>query len=303
MTRSESRSTGDGKASPLVRSKVVRAAFIRYSRVLLFAIIVAVGTAVVVRRAQHDVPRESYWRSRKLDWPPSGGAAGYALTRLATAPGVVLQGAVHPAQQTPPRFILFFPGSSPGQLEGSVPLLERLRFGLPLGAAVWSYRSDGASTGTPSPEAATVDARTQVAYLQRHYGVTPEHLLVVGYSFGSGSALKLAADLSRAKTPPAALLLMSPFRELRLQGPEWYGPLVRDDLYSNKGLADAVRCPVLIVAGDRDAALPVDLHARPLARSFGARARYLELPGKGHVDYLSDATSLRPLNTFLKTNM
>jgi pimeloyl-ACP methyl ester carboxylesterase len=76
--------------------------------------------------------------------------------------------------------------------------------------------------------------------------------------------------------------------------------LVRDDVYSNDGLASAVRCPVLIVAGDRDEALPLDLHARPLARSFGARARYLELAGKGHVDYLTDATSLRPMNAFSK---
>jgi pimeloyl-ACP methyl ester carboxylesterase len=303
MTRSESRATANREASLLVRSKVVRAAFIHYSSVLLVAILLTAGAAVVVSRAQHEIAREPYWRSRTVDWPPSSGTAGYALTPLATAPGVVLQGAVHPAQQTPPHFILFFPGSSPDQLKGSVPLLEKLRAGLPLGAAVWSYRSAGASTGTPSPEAATVDARAQVAYLKRRYGVTPEQLLVVGYSFGSGSALKLAADLSRANTPPAALLLMSPFRELRLHDPEWYGQLVRDDLYSNKDLADAVRCPVLIVAGDRDEALPIDLHARPLARSFGARARYLELPGKGHVDYLADATSLQPLNTFLKTNM
>jgi pimeloyl-ACP methyl ester carboxylesterase len=257
----------------------------------------------VVTRAQHDVPREPYWMAGQLDWPPSSGAAGYALTPLATAPGVVLQGAVHPAPQSPSRFILFFPGTSSDQLSGSVPLLERLRLGLPLGAAVWSYRSAGGSTGVPSPEAASADARAQVAYLQKHYDVTPERLLLVGYSLGSGSALRLAADLSRAHTPPAALLLMSPFRELRLQGPEWYGPFVRDDLYSNEGLVAAVRCPVFIVAGDRDKALPIDLHARPLARAFGAHARYLELPGKGHVDYLTDAASLRPLNAFLKTNM
>jgi uncharacterized protein len=301
MTRSASRSVGPERCR-LIRSKIVGAALGSHPS-LLFVVVVLAGIGVVVSRADHEVPRERYWLSHKLDWPPKGGAAGYVLTPLASAPGVLLQGAVLRAPQTPASFILFFPGSSPNQLEGSIPLLERLRSGMQLGAAVWSYRSAGASTGSPSSEAAIVDARAQVAYLQTHYGVTPERLLLVGYSFGSGSALRLAAELSRANTPPAALLMMSPFRELRLQGPEWYGPLVRDDLYSNEGLAAAVRCPVLIVAGDHDEALPINLHARPLARSFGARASYLELPGKGHVDYLTDAASLRPLNAFLKTNM
>jgi pimeloyl-ACP methyl ester carboxylesterase len=271
----------------------------RFSKPLVLAFLLATALAASVSLARRDASGERYWLSSTPRWPPSGGSAGYALTLLPTAQGVVLQGAVRPSPQSPARFILFFPGNSPDQLEGSIPLLERLRFGLPLGAAVWSYRSAGASTGTPSPEAGAVDARAQARYLQRHYGVTPAHLLLVGYSLGTGSALRLAADLTRANTPPGALLLMSPFRTLRVQRSEWYGPWMAEDLYANEALVNAVRCPVLIVAGDRDTALPIDLHARPLARSFGVRARYLELSGKGHLDYLTDATSMHALTAFL----
>lgn len=294
---------GSNKPSLLEPPTVERPPAALSWKLLLLAFLFALATAASITLARHDASGEHYWLSSKPRWPPSGGAAGYALTLLPTAPGVVLQGAVHPAPQSPAHFILFFPGNSPDQLEGSVPVLERLRLGMPLGAAVWSYRSAGASTGTPSPEAAAVDARAQATYLRNHYGVTPAHLLLVGYSLGSGSALRLAADLTRANTPPAAVVLMSPFRTLSVTRSEWYGSLLPDDLYSNQALVAAVRCPVLIVAGDGDTALPIDMHARPLARSFGTRARYLELPGKGHLDYLTDAPSLCALRAFLKMHV
>jgi uncharacterized protein len=278
---------------------IVRLPFGHAGRVLS-ALLLAIGVAVVSRVAFHPASGERYWRSYGLRWPPRGGALGYALTPLPADADVVLQGAVHLAPQTPARFILFFPGSSDTQLEGAIPILENLRHGLPLGAAVWSYRSAGGSTGSPSPKAAANDARAQALYLQKRFGVAPANLMVIGYSLGTGSALRLAADLSRAKTPPAVLLLMSPFRTLRMVRPEWYGSLLPVDQYSNDGLAGDVHCPVLIVAGDRDEALPIDQHARALARSFGARASYLELPGKGHLDYLTESASMRALRVFIQ---
>jgi hypothetical protein len=54
---------------------------------------------------------------------------------------------------------------------------------------------------------------------------------------------------------------------------------------------------VLVVAGQRDEALPVALNARPLARALPG-SQYWELPGRDHVDYLHDSALLARIGNF-----
>ncbi len=199
------------------------------------------------------------------------------------------------------RFLLFFPGNAHAQLSEALALLEILRAGRDLGMAVWSYRGFEGSAGEPSPGAAAEDAHMQRAFLAARHAVSPGQLVVAGYSMGSGIALRLAAELEAREQAPSGLILLSPFSRLLLSPARWYGRVLPAHRYETSELAGRYRGPTLVMAGASDDALPVADHARPLVAALGARASYLELPGKGHVDYLHDASLLAPAIDFIQT--
>jgi pimeloyl-ACP methyl ester carboxylesterase len=71
-----------------------------------------------------------------------------------------------------------------------------------------------------------------------------------------------------------------------------FGRLLPDDVYDARAAAAAVTCPVVLVHGSADDTLPLD-GARALQRAIGAHAAMVELPGRGHVDYLAELPALR----------
>lgn len=249
------------------------------------------------------IKRFSY-RTRALSaaTPASEGAAlGYEQCALPLAGGGALRGFVRAPRVNKARFVLFFPGNAKGQLAEALALLEILRDARDLGVAVWSYRGFEGSDGEPSPEAIAEDARMQRAFLAARYGVGCERLVIAGYSMGSGIALRLAAELEVREQTPSGLLLLSPFSRFSPSPSRWYGRLLRAHRYETSDSAERYRGPTLVMAGSHDDVLPVAIHARPLVRTLGIHARYIELPGKGHVDYLHDRVLLAPAIDFIQS--
>lgn len=222
-----------------------------------------------------------------------GRAAGYHLHELPLAPDARVRGLIRPASRPNAPFVLLFPGKTAQQLAANLPLLESLRAASgTAGAAMWAYRGFDGSTGQPSVPAAARDARAQLEHLRTKLGVEPARLVIAGYSMGSGIALRLAAELAVAGQPPAAVLLFSPFWSLDLAPAGPLGKLLPTETYVVQDVIPQVTFPLLVVAGARDEALPVDRHAHPLVRALGTRAQYWELPNRGHVDYLEDRALL-----------
>jgi pimeloyl-ACP methyl ester carboxylesterase len=223
---------------------------------------------------------------------------GYVANELTVAPGIELRGMVRAPETADARFVLCFPGNTEPQLSSSLPMLEHIRAGRGFGIGAWAYRGYDGSGGVPSPAATEHDARAQLHYVRERLGVTPDRIVLLGYSLGSGIALRLAAELSRAGQPPAAVVLLSPFWSLEI-GPahplEFFLP---SEYYRVGDVVADVRSNVLVVAGREDDALPVAPHARTLVRALGERAEYWELPRRGHVDYLEDSSLLARIGNF-----
>jgi pimeloyl-ACP methyl ester carboxylesterase len=215
--------------------------------------------------------------------------SGYAPHALTTAQGVQLQLLLRPPPAESDPLLVLFPGNVDHQLRTGVPLLERLRAGRSAGGLVVSYRGFDGSTGTPGPRAAAHDARAVLDYVDRELGVHAERVLLVGYSMGSGIALRAAAELAQRGRPPGLLLLLSPFYELELEPAGLLGPILPSETYTVQEVIPYLRSRTLVVAAGADSALPVAQHARPLSAALGQRATYLELPGAEHADYLQDA--------------
>ena len=125
-----------------------------------------------------------------------------------------------------------------------------------LSVMLFDYRGYGGNPGSPSESGLIADARAARACLLEQAGVSPERVVYFGESLGSAVAVALAAE-----QPPAALVLRSPFASMVSLGRRHYpylpvGLLLRDRFASRRRIA-RVSCPVLILAGERDAIVPL----------------------------------------------
>ena len=164
-----------------------------------------------------------------------------------------------------------------------------------LNAAGWDvllaeYRGYGENPGSPSEAGLHADAAAWWAALI-DAGYRPGRSVVAGTSLGGGVAVRLAADLCAAGTPPAGLLLRSTFDGLASAAAARFpwlpvSALLRDP-FDSAALAGRVTCPVFQAHGTADGIVPLALGERlhaafPERSAGGAAKRWLAVPGAGH---------------------
>ena len=118
------------------------------------------------------------------------------------------------------------------------------------------YRGYGGNPGLPHEAGLERDARAAQRYLTSRPDVDPTRIVYFGESLGAAVAIRLAVD-----HPPAALILRSPFSSLAAVGAHHYPVLpvrwLLRDRYPSINRIAAVRSPVLFIAGDADAIIPL----------------------------------------------
>jgi len=179
----------------------------------------------------------------------------------------------------------------------------------PLAAALaregWSvllfdYRGYARNPGSPSEVGLVEDARAARAYLGGRDEVDPARIAYFGESLGAAVAVALAVDVQ-----PVALILRSPFTSLVDMGQLHYGwlpiihRLLRDRFVSIERI-DHVRCPVLVIAGDRDTIVPAE-QSRRLYAAASEPKRFVLIPGADHNDFelLAGLRLLEEVKSFL----
>lgn len=170
-----------------------------------------------------------------------------------------------------------------------------------LGAGVLAidYPGYGRSAGEPSEtsllEAADVAWRWLSDPSRRSQG-TP--LVVMGWSLGAGVAAQVAA---RHPDSVDAAILLSPWDSL--QGvavrffPSFLVRLLRDR-YDSVSAASLVRCPTLVLHGERDDVIPIEL-GRRLFDALPEPKRWARFADAGHNDLLSVRGAWREIAEFL----
>jgi fermentation-respiration switch protein FrsA (DUF1100 family) len=137
------------------------------------------------------------------------------------------------------------------------------------------YRGYGGNAGSPTEEGLAADARAARAFLLRRPDVDPERIVYFGESLGAAVAVRLAAE-----HPPAALILRSPFASLAEVGRYHYPllpvRLLLRDRFASIDRAPLIRSPVLMIAGTRDAIVPIG-HSRRLYEATAGRKTWVEL--------------------------
>ena len=115
------------------------------------------------------------------------------------------------------------------------------------------YGLAGGSANEDSVDAAT-HAGCRVA--TECLGTPLERLIVYGRSVGTGPAAAAAARMSARNKPPCALVLHSPYTSIRDYATEKagaaLGALLVSERWPTKRNLARVRCPILLIHGDRD---------------------------------------------------
>ena len=228
-----------------------------------------------------------YFNQRRLTYFPDSrrvspaelGLSGVAETTLQTPDGETLVAWYAKAKPGEPT-LLYFHGNA-GSL---VTRVERVRKYVERGRGILilSYRGYGGSTGSPSEISNVADAKLSYDYLIKN-GLLPEDIILYGESLGTGVAIQTAAA-----RPAAGLILDAPYTSLADVAAERYAwvPVrwlmsdpYRSDLYLSK-----LKLPIIVVHGDRDDTVPVEM-GRKVYELAGGPKELAIIKGGGHSDH------------------
>ncbi len=229
-----------------------------------------IGMAVFQRRFL-------YFPDQRFTHPDEAGLSGVEELRLATDDGQTLV-----AWHLPPRgghpVILYFHGNAGALADRATRFRIFAESGY--GFLAISYRGYGGSTGWPTQAGLMRDG--EAAYREaRARGYGSNRIVLMGESLGTGVATALAGAHDAA-----ALVLDSPFSSAvdvaavhyKMFPVRW---LMLDQFRSDLAMRD-VHIPVLIVHGDADPVIPIDL-ARRLFECTSEPKTFIRVAGGGHL--------------------
>ncbi len=146
---------------------------------------------------------------------------------------------------------------------------------------IFDYREYGKSGGRISREGTYKDAAAAYRYITQDRKVPADELILFGRSLGTALAVDLAVRL-----PCRALVLESPFTNSSDMA-KLYAPFMFDWRprvpYDNIGKIGQVRVPVMVIHGEQDEIIPVDMGRRVFAAAPEPKELYI-IPGAHHND-------------------
>lgn len=248
--------------------------------------VVAIATAVAALGALLGLiwagqRRLMYFPDRDVPPPASVGLSATEAVTFRTADGIDLHGWFLPSGRA---------GRSPGLLifngnAGNRAYRADLGAGLRsegLSVLLFDYRGFGENAGAPTESGLTLDARAARDYLLTRREVSPDRLVYFGESLGSAVATTLAAEHA-----PRALILRSPFTSFvdmgRIHFPLLPVTWLLRDRFSSIEAISKVRSPVLVIAGTRDAIVPIE-QSRRLYDAAPSTKELVIIEGADHND-------------------
>lgn len=197
-------------------------------------------------------------------------------------PGVRLNGWLIAGTPGVP-LVVFFHGNS-GNLSDNLEYIKLLHGdGFPI--FIFDYRGYGKSGGAPRAEDDFYqDARAAISFLEGQ-GWAQEGVIYFGQSLGAAVALQMAMEL-----PPAGLVMESSFtclmdivRHVSPVGYYTFGWWGIDLPFDNLGKIAEAGVPLLLVHGDRDQLVPVEMARELFARAAEPKMLHI-IAGGGHCD-------------------
>uniref|UniRef100_A0A667Z218 Lysophosphatidylserine lipase ABHD12 n=1 Tax=Myripristis murdjan TaxID=586833 RepID=A0A667Z218_9TELE len=169
--------------------------------------------------------------------------------------------------------ILYLHGNA-GTSDVCLPVLPQVLSSLGYHVVAFDYRGWGDSDGSPSEGGMTSDALFLYDWLKQKLDGKP--LYIWGHSLGTGVATNLVRRLCDRGSPPDALILESPFTNIReeakshpfsmvyryLPGFDWFflDAITANDIrFASDENVNHISCPVLILHAEDDSVVPFHL--------------------------------------------
>lgn len=245
----------------------------------------------------------AHWGQRRLMYYPSpervrplqAGITGVE-ERVLTAPDGVRLIAWYAKAKPGQPTLLYFHGNA-GNLAGRVHRMRAL-MGEGWGVYMLSYRGYSGSGGSPSEKDNIADARLAYGALVLE-GVNPAALVLYGESLGSGVAARLATE-----RPAAGLILEAPFTSILEIAQTAYPFLpvsyLLADRYQTDKVIKQVHMPLLILHGQQDGVIDVDMGRRLFALANEPK-QLIVFPEGGHSNlYAPDSDAIGKIREWLR---
>ncbi len=173
---------------------------------------------------------------------------------------------------------------------------------------LFDYRGYGDNRGSPSEAALSSDARRIWAFATATLKTSPDRIVLFGESMGGAMATLLAAEQSKAGTPPAALILNSTFASLG-ETVAWHYPAFPFqyflwDRFPSVERIGYVTCPILQYHGTADEIVAFEhgkhlFQAAPPESAQGIAGEFIAIPGGMH-NFISISDLRVPISRLLK---
>jgi fermentation-respiration switch protein FrsA (DUF1100 family) len=194
--------------------------------------------------------------------------------------------------------VLWFHGNA-GNVSHRVELLRDLHRELAMTILILEYRGYGESEGSPTESGLYLDAEAALSALVAATGLPAGRIVVLGQSLGAAVAVELAT-----RRRLAGLILESAFTSVPEMARHHYPwlplwPLLKTRFDSLSKIT-RVSAPLLLVHGDRDQIVPVQMAERLFAAAAEPKRMHV-IQGGGHNDLvlLGSDEYFRALREFL----
>lgn len=225
---------------------------------------------------------------------------GFSKAAVEVEPGVTVVGLIRPPASATANWLLFFAGNA-FNLAGSREVLRHVAADLDIGLAVFAYRGYDGSGGEPSERALVADAKTIAQWLETSHDVTPDRLVLMGQSLGTGVAAQLAASL-QPRQGPAGLVLVAAYASMAEVFDDHVpaipvGWLVPDPFRTESHLA-SISAPALVIHGEDDTLIHIG-HGRRVAAGL-TDAKFVALAKCGHNEIWAEERAATEVRRFVR---
>ena len=258
----------------------------RTARVALWVALalVCILAAVVVARETRLLDRLLiYFPDRRVDLTPGSVGLEYEDVFISTSDGVTLHGWFVPADSD--LTLVWFHGNA-GNVSHRVGNIALLHERVDVNIFIFDYRGYGHSESSPSERGLYLDAEAALEYLRLRTGASADKLVLFGRSLGGAVAVEMAA-----RHDARAVIVESAFTSVRAMArrssPVFSrivpaGALVRARYDTLSRMKD-VRAPILLIHGDADRTVPVDMASELYDAAPDPRSLYI-IQGAAHND-------------------
>ena len=224
---------------------------------------------------------------------------GWSASRITVAKGIGLNGLVRRPKAPDAPWVLFYQGNDAAMLRVGQAYLNRIGVDRDWGLAVFAYRGYDSSEGSARLADLAADAPVIVEQLCATEHVDRGQVHIIGFSIGGHLAVRAMGVAAALQPKPASLTLLAAVNDIVMVPRSFYDKLDPGDDFQTEPFLGAIPAPVLVVQGTADEALGGPGQGQAISARLGARAKYLELPGVGHVALMSNPAAVAAVQEFI----